>query len=214
LKRNQVFSTVLAFLLIASVVNIVFGYKILHGEDIYGDMDVWLNTENNTAYQTRELGSPIYCENPNPCEDVRHFDCSGLVYFVFQYSLGIRAELGRLGASDYYSECFTVGENIADANVGDLLFSWSNEEGDIVHVGIVTERPSSTSFKVVHASGGRHSVVEDNRGIPNSFWTDWGDFAGNITRTQIVASARAQIGAHYLWGAEGDIPLWWEIVGN
>jgi hypothetical protein len=214
IRGKQIFSIALTFFLIASLVTVVFASKVLRGEDIYGDRDVWLDTETDTAYQNRtDQGGPyLYCENPNPCKDVRHFDCSGLIYFVIQYSLNIRKSEGRLKADEYFSKCYKTGNNIADASIGDLLFN-----SDKSHVGILTEFPNSTSFKVVQASGGRHEVVEDTRSIPNSFWTLWGDFVGNVgdtKREQIVSKAREQIGSHYLKGAEGDKPLWYEETGG
>jgi len=204
-KKNKVFSKLLVFFLIFLLVNLVFGVE--HGEVIL-DREVFLNTDTNRAYSTQDGGH--YDCVVGDCRGVRHFDCSGLVYYVFQHSLGIRADLGRLTASGYYDHCSPRGDDVSRSIIGDLLFHCNGTR--ITHVGIVTARPSSTSFSVIHASGNRSLVVEDTRNIPNSFWNRWGDFADdiNISRTYIVELARSQLGAHYLWGAEGDIPLWEE----
>lgn len=90
-------------------------------------------------------------------------DCSGFVQVVFSVS-GI--QLPR-DASQQVSMGETV-DFLHEAQVGDVAF-FENEEGAIVHVGIICGTPSEEcdNFQIIHASGFVQVNILDENGIYN-----------------------------------------------
>lgn len=84
-------------------------------------------------------------------------DCSGFVQIVFK--------MNDIHLSRDASQQAKAGENISlldEARSGDLLF-FDNDEGDIIHVGILLE-----DKKIIHASGKVRIDMIDHQGIYNA----------------------------------------------
>ncbi len=84
-------------------------------------------------------------------------DCSGFVQVVFK--------MNGIHLSRDASQQANAGENVSlldEARPGDLLF-FDNDEGDIIHVGILME-----DKKIIHASGKVRIDVIDHQGIYNN----------------------------------------------
>lgn len=159
-------------------------YETWYGEDILGDKDVFLIQETSTAYQTKE-GTPYpTCEVP-PCKDIRHFDCSGLVYYVFKVNAGV--SIGRLSANGYLSASAQYGD-ISVAEKGDLLFHV--ESGTAKHVGIVVD---PANHYVIHASDSQHLVVQSQYAVPSTYWNKLGDLLSEVGNSTGVGGVIVQI---------------------
>lgn len=90
-------------------------------------------------------------------------DCSGFVQIVFSVA-GI---LLPRDASQQVAEGQTV-DFLHEAQVGDVAF-FENEEGNIVHVGIICSTPSEQcdNFQIIHSSGFVQVNILDENGIFN-----------------------------------------------
>lgn len=104
--------------------------------------------ENSYMY----LGSPYLWGGRNPFG----IDCSGFTQMVYKLS-GIRL----LRDADQQAEEGTTIDSLTEANPGDLVF-FDNEEGRIVHVGILLDEG-----KIIHASGKVRIDKIDDTGIFN-----------------------------------------------
>ena len=90
-------------------------------------------------------------------------DCSGFTQMVFKLN-GIKLKRDAL----QQAEQGTPISFLEESQTNDLAF-FDNEEGKIVHVGIVLNPPihPSTSFQIIHASGKVRIDTLDHHGIYN-----------------------------------------------
>ena len=127
------------------------------------------------------------------CEDMMHFDCSGLVFWAYTNWNGYGSDtgiwVGRMKAVDYFTRCDNADWSFTDLNLadkGDLLFT-----SDKKHVGIVTD---PTNHKVVHASSTTVEVKESTYKIPSDTWKHLGDLVNTILEENKTGSW-----SHELW---------------
>lgn len=96
-----------------------------------------------------------------PCTEHRHFDCSGLVYWVLT---NCNITIPRLTADAYYMRCYNISS--ADRAKGNLIFLRTREGASVHHVGIYCD-----DDHIYEARGEDYGVVI--RTLKN--WTDTGE---------------------------------------
>jgi cell wall-associated NlpC family hydrolase len=136
--------------------------------------EVGLNQSNGKAYSRQFEGKK--CHNSKPCENVRHTDCSGLVFWAYTnwndigLNTGItKFHLDRLTAKGYFDICkkskqlfkykdkkFAGGKQ---PQKGDLLFLQNKKSGEITHVGIIVSWTDSDK-SVIHATNEKGTIHE------------------------------------------------------
>jgi len=109
--------------------------------------------------------------------EVRHTDCSGLVYWAYTnwngYGVPTGISVARRTAYEYYTRVKNarrVSCDLSKAKLGDLLFNQ-----DASHVGIVVD---PLNHEVVHASWGEAKVVKPYN-VP-SLWKCVGDLVSTL----------------------------------
>jgi cell wall-associated NlpC family hydrolase len=131
--------------------------------EVVRDNDVIL--ENHVAYDTL---CNTYCDSP-PCENIRHFDCSGLFYYATTRS-GVN--MGSLRTvEDLYGASIKLSGK-SDLQKGDLVFIYKKQT-DNWHVGIYVG-----DGYIVHAHGASAQVVK---------WTltDWNQYYADTNKYEI-----------------------------
>jgi hypothetical protein len=135
-----------------------------------GDLLGWLN-ERETADSTRSKAENIarvlsmYDKLVKKgVTEIRGFDCSGFVYYVY-HKLGLMSS--RLNAASYYNKCTRIER--ADLRAGDLVFVHNGSR--ITHIGIYIG-----GNRVIHCKGRDVGVVEE--AISKHGWNRYGRWAG------------------------------------
>ena len=120
------------------------------------------------------------CQGPEiglgPCTEHRHFDCSGLVYWVLT---NCNITIPRLTADAYYMRCYNISS--ADRAKGNLIFLSESGPAHIHHVGIYCD-----DNHIYEARGEDYGVV--TRTLKN--WTDTSEnvFFGSLWAVKLECS--------------------------
>ena len=105
-------------------------------------------------YGKHYIGKPYRPSGKGPSA----FDCSGYTSFVFRkfgYYLSP-------GSEDQFRETLPVKRK-EDLQVGDLVFfEGRSQNGNVGHVGIVTEKKSNGEFNFIHASTGNGVIISSS----------------------------------------------------
>jgi len=150
---------------VADIVQANLGAHYLYGGEgdipngeVVRDNDVTL--ENHTAYDTR---TGWYCSAGPPCENIRHFDCSGLFYYAVTKS-GVN--MGSLRTvEDLYGASIKLSSE-SDLKKGDLVFIYKKQT-DNWHVGIYVG-----DGYIVQAQGASAHVVKWTLTEWNQYYSD------------------------------------------
>lgn len=106
---------------------------------------------------------------PKSCVGVRHFDCSGLAYWIYTQAMYSEDPMNkRRNANEYYKgsiETFKKEKREQFLQPGDLCFA-HEDEGIFKHVGIYVGED-----RVIHAKGHDYGVINEPL---DGNWTDFG----------------------------------------